>query len=225
MNPRAILFDFDYTLADSSEAIIDCFNVGLTGLGLPAASPDAIRATIGLSLEESLVAVAGEAFRPRTLEFRQLWRCRSDAIMVNLTRLLPGAAETVRSLRGRGLQLGVVSTKYRCRIEEVLERTGLRSSFATIVGGDDVAGCKPSPEGLLLAMERLGATPAETLFVGDSVVDSEAAQRAGVPFIGVLSGVTTAARLAAWNAADILASIESLPERLATKVSPKVSSL
>ncbi len=214
MAPRTILFDFDYTLADSSEAIIDCFNVGLAGMGLPAAEPDAIRATIGLNLEDSLVAVAGEGFRARALEFRRLWRERSDVIMVDLTRLLPGVAETIDSLGDRGFELGVVSTKYRCRIEEVFDRTGLRHRFGSIVGGDDVRTHKPDPEGLLLSLERMRVRPEEALYVGDNVVDAEAAHRAGVGFVGVLSGVTPAERLRQWDCVAVVETVADLPDIL-----------
>ncbi len=214
VRPRAILFDFDYTLADSSEAIVDCFNTSLTAMGLAAAEPDVIRATIGLSLEESLAAVAGERYRSRSAEFRQHWRLRSDLIMVKLTNLLPGVEETVRGLAADGFSLGVVSTKYRCRIEETFERSQLRESFSLVIGGDDVARHKPDPEGLLLALERLGVPAGEALYVGDSAADAEAAGRAGVGFVGVLSGVTSARALAKWNYVKIASSVRELPALL-----------
>lgn len=217
MTGGAILFDFDYTLADSSDAIIECFHVGLAALGLQPAAPDAIRATIGLSLEESLAAVAGESFRPRALEFRRAWRGHSDKVMVEMTRLLPGAAETIRRLADGDHRLGVVSTKYRTRIEEVLARAELSHCFQTVIGGDDVSLHKPDPEGLKLAMERLRLEPSEALYVGDSLADAEAAHRAGVPFIGVLTGVTSAQRLAKWPCMDILPSISALPEYMAAR--------
>ena len=187
---RLILFDFDYTLGDSSEAIVDCFNTGLRGLGLPEASPEEIRRTIGLPIVDSLVAVAGEAARARGREFRALWRTRSDVIMAPMTFLLPGAREAVETLHGEGRRLGVVSTKYRVRLDEVFRREGLRERFSVVLGGDDVSTPKPDPEGLLAAMERAGARPHETLYVGDSVVDAEAAERARVRFVAVPTGVT-----------------------------------
>ena len=61
-----------------------------------------------------------------------------------------------------------------------------------IVGGEDVKAAKPSPEGLLLAIKRLHVSKAETLYIGDSTVDAETAQAAGVDFAGVTHGVTTA---------------------------------
>ena len=92
--PQTLLFDFDYTLADSSTAVVKCANRALKGLGFETASPDAIRRTIGLSLPDTLAALAGEEHRPKASEFRRLWRELSDRIMVKETRLLPGVVET-----------------------------------------------------------------------------------------------------------------------------------
>ena len=189
-NYKAVIFDFDYTLADSSRAVIECANTGLRGLGLPPASPDAICRTIGLSLPETLVHLAGEKQRPRAVEFRRFWRQRSDKIMVDWTVLLPGAPEAVRALRKKGVQTGIVSTKYRFRIEAVLQREKLSDAFEVIVGGEDVSAHKPDPEGLLRAIDALGAAPKNTLYVGDSVTDAQTAERANVSFAAVLSGVT-----------------------------------
>ena len=189
-NYKAVIFDFDYTLADSSRAVIECANTGLRGLGLPPASSDAICRTIGLSLPETLVRLAGEKQRPLADEFRRFWRQRSDKIMVDWTVLLPGAREAVRALRKKGVQTGIVSTKYRSRIEAVLQREKLSDAFEVIVGGEDVSAHKPDPEGLLRAIDALGAAPKKTLYVGDSVTDAQTAERANVSFAAVLSGVT-----------------------------------
>ena len=64
-----------------------------------------------------------------------------------------------------------------------------------VVGGEDVKAAKPSPEGVFFALEHLGSTPQETLYIGDSTVDAETARNAGVDFAGVLNGMTTADEL------------------------------
>ena len=61
---RAVLFDFDFTLADSSEGIVVCMNHALARLGLPPAPADAIRRTIGLDLHTALANLAGEGWSP-----------------------------------------------------------------------------------------------------------------------------------------------------------------
>ena len=67
--PLAIVFDFDYTLGDSSTGVIESANYALTSMELSPASDDAICATIGLSLENSLVSLAGEKHRGRAEEY------------------------------------------------------------------------------------------------------------------------------------------------------------
>lgn len=209
------MFDFDYTVADSSEGIVDCFNYALGHIGLLPAPAELIRRTIGLPLEDSLVAVAGEPWRRHAPAFRSHWRRRSDQVMVAGTRLLDQAAASIEALHDAGVLLGIVSTKYRCRIEDVLLRENLHHRFDVLLGGDDVRVPKPDPEGLRLALDRLRLAPSEAIYVGDSVVDGEAAHAAGVPFIGVLTGVTTAAELARWKPRRILPSLAALPTLLA----------
>jgi phosphoglycolate phosphatase len=208
---KAVLFDFDYTLADSSDAVVECFNSGLAGIGLAKADPDAIRRTIGLSIPESLVRVAGEVHLPRAEEFRLHWRRRSDEIMVEWTRVFEWTAPTVEELRAAGYRLGIVSTKYRDRIHATLERNGLAGRFDVIVGGEDVERHKPDPEGLLTALARLCLAPRDALYVGDTVTDAEAARQAGMPFVAVLSGMTAERDFEGHPRAAVLPNIAELP--------------
>lgn len=208
---QAVLFDFDYTLADSSDAIVECFNTALVGIGLPKADALAIRRTIGLSIPESLARVAGPDHSHRAEEFRLHWRRRSDEIMVDWTKVFDWTRPAVEQLRQAGLPLGIVSTKYRTRIAATLERNGLDGLFEVIVGGEDVEQHKPAPEGLLSALERLGVDPGRALYVGDAAADAAAAHNAGTPFVAVLSGVTDERELAGYPNQAILPNIGALP--------------
>ena len=78
------------------------------------------------------------------------------------------------------------------------------------MGGEDVKAAKPSPEGLLLAIKRLHVSKAETLYIGDSTVDAETAQAAGVDFAGVTHGVTTAKELEKYPHQKIMNTLEEL---------------
>ena len=212
--PQAVVFDFDYTLADSSRAVVACVAAAFEAMGLPAAAWDDIRRTIGLSLPDTLARLAGEEVRPRAEEFRAHFRRRSDQVMADWTELLPGARSCIERLRGRGMKLAIVSTKFRFRIEDTLRREALAGSFATIIGGDDVTFCKPDPRGLLLAAERLEVDPCEVLYVGDSVTDAETARSAGVPFAAVLSGMTASGEFDVFDPLAVLDSVGELPEFL-----------
>ncbi len=188
--PGAVIFDFDYTLADSSSGVIVCVNHALAGLGLPAEPPERIRCTIGMSLAATLAELKGAATSHLAGEFQRLFIACADDVMVAQTVLYPWAPRLLASLAAHGITLGIVSTKYRQRLEAVLQREGLRSLFTVIVGGDDVVHPKPAPDALLVAVGKLGVPADAVLYVGDSIADGEAARSAGVPFVAVRSGVT-----------------------------------
>ncbi|MFN2271123.1 MAG: HAD family hydrolase [Anaerolineae bacterium] len=215
---QAIVFDFDYTLADSSRGVIECVGFALGELGLPAVSPEAVRQTIGLSLVDSFRMLVGSQHMAQSDEFARLFVQRADernsrghsSVMADLTVLFESVPATIAALKSRDFSLGIVSTKFRYRIEDILEREGLRDAFDVIVGGEDVMGHKPDPTGLLAAIERLGGAPENTLYVGDSVTDAETAKRAGVPFAAVLSGVTPREAFLDYPTCGILDSLTAL---------------
>ena len=217
-----IVFDFDYTLADSSLAVVECVTVALTEMGLAVPSEHTIRRAIGLSLPETLGRLAGEEHRHRAEEFRAFFRARSNQVMVDWTVMLPGVSDAVRELKRRGYRLGIVSTKFRSRIEATLERACLLDRFDTIVGGEDVTKFKPDPEGLLMASERLAASLGEMVYVGDSVTDGETAKRAGVPFIALLSGMTLRDDLALYSPRTVLPDIAALVAYLRPRAEPRL---
>jgi len=206
---RAVLFDFDYTLGESEEGIVLCANRALAALGFPPAPREAIRRTVGLTLEamfERLTGLDGESAG----RFREAFIACADEHMGRHTNLYPGVPELLRTLHGRGVPAGIVTTKRGYRVREVLARETLEPLVATIVGIDAVPRPKPAPDGLRLALRQLGVDPPEALYVGDSVVDGEAAQRAGVPFAAVLTGATPLAELEAWGPVAVLDDVTGL---------------
>lgn len=210
-NVRTIVFDFDYTLADSSPGVIESANYALGRLGLPGASDEAIRRTIGLSLPETLVTLAGQEHASHADEFFGLFMERADEVMHDATSLFGFVPNVVEKLRDDGFSLGIVSSKFRRRIEAVLERDGLREHFEVVVGGEDVKAFKPDPSGLLSALDRLSSTSRDTLYVGDSVTDAETARRAAVPFVAVLSGMTPRGDFSGYPVHEVLGDVTELP--------------
>ena len=212
--PQAVVFDFDYTLADSSQGAMECINFALDKMELDQVSAEAACRTIGLSLNETFLSLAEHHEPRRCDEFYRLFIQRAEEVMSNLTTLYESVPATIEALRERGLRLGIVSTKYRRRINEILEREALLHGFQVVIGGEDVEQHKPHPEGLLEAIERLKCSPASTLYVGDSVVDAELARRAGVPLIAVLSGVTPRGHFDSYEPVAVLENISELPKFL-----------
>ena len=216
----AAVFDFDYTLADSSEGCVECVNFAFREMGLAAHADETICRTIGLSLKETFVTLAGDHESARGDEFARLFIQRADQVMVDLTVMYDSVATTIAVLRESGLRLGIVSTKYRYRIERVLERENLRQFFEVVIGGEDVEQHKPHPAGLLEAIKRLECSPASTVYVGDSLVDAEVAKRAAVPFVAVLSGVTPGNHFDSYERIATLKDVSELPNFLQRNHTP-----
>lgn len=204
---HAVLFDFDFTLADSSAGVVVCMNHALGRLGLPPAPADAIRRTIGLDLHTALRILAGEEWSSREEEFFEHFVRKADEVMVASTSFLPGALHVLRALRDAGYLVGVVTTKYRHRVEDVLERDGLRGVVDVVVGVDDVPRAKPAPDGLVRAAGVLEVSVGDCVFVGDSEVDAMAARAAGMGFVAVLSGTTGGEVFARYPAKAVLGGV------------------
>ncbi len=186
---HAVFFDFDFTLADSSAGVTECINFALAKLGFPRVSRERACETIGLSLAETFSVLTGIDNEALATDFADRFVQRADEVMETMTHIYDSVPRAVGRLRSSELALGIVSTKFRYRIENILKRNGLSSQFDVIVGGEDVAKHKPDPSGLLRALRQLGIKSVEAVYVGDHVVDAETAERAAVPFIAVLSGI------------------------------------
>ena len=207
---KAVIFDFDYTLADSSEGVVECVNYALRGVGLPEANADEIRSTIGLPLPEILVSLAGRENSYMCEEYVVLFVEKADEVIADSTEVFDFVPDVMSYLKERDYTLGIVSTKFRHRIETILKREGLLRFFDVIVGGEDVSRHKPDPESLNLATRRLGLPREKLIYVGDSVTDAKTAKSSGVSFIAVLSGVTPRDAFKDYPRYAILASIQGL---------------
>ena len=180
MKYQAVLFDFDYTLGDSTQPIVASCTAALTAMGWPAPAREAVRLTVGYTLEDGYTMLTGDGDPEKRKEFFRRFKAHAAPIMARDTALCPGAAELLDWLQERGIPAGIVSTKGGDVIHQIFRNQGLRERLTLIVGGQDVSRAKPDPEGLNLAVERLKEDKSAVLFCGDTVIDAETAQRAGI---------------------------------------------
>ncbi len=92
-----------------------------------------------------------------------------------------------------------------------MDRHGVRNLFPVIVGGEDIERYKPDPMGLERALDLMSILPSQALYVGDHVVDAEAARRAGTLFVAVLSGFVAMDEFLPLPNVGILESVSRLP--------------
>lgn len=212
MSYTTYLFDFDYTLADSSRGIVTCFRNVLTRHGYTQPTDDDIKRTIGKTLEDSFSILTGVTDAEQLAAFKKEYGKEADTHMTVNTLLFPETKAVLTTLKEKGARIGIISTKFRFRIKELLDLHFPADFLDIIVGGEDVKTHKPSPEGLLSAIEQLHADKGETLYIGDSTVDAETALAAGVDFAGVTHGMTTAEELAQYPHRKIMSTLEELPD-------------
>ncbi|WP_373117486.1 HAD family hydrolase [Holdemania massiliensis] len=209
-NIKAVLFDFDYTLGDSSSGIVISVNYALNKLAYPPAEPQVVCSTIGLSLPETFLRLTGCHDPLKTAAFAQFFKEKADEVMVAHTNLYPGVQNLLVSLRSRQICIGIVSTKYHYRINQILSHNQMTKLFDGIVGAEDVVNPKPDPQGVLKMMEQFASTPSKTLYVGDSLVDALTAQNAQSLFAAVLSGATSAEAFQVFHPLAVMSNLSEI---------------
>ena len=178
-----VLFDCDGTLTNSLHGAMDSFLHGFSAVGAQEIRPEEIIAWYGISADKIFQrllphrpdhAVAGfEAF----LEHQ-----RSQIQSVTLHA---GMAEILQSIDAAGIPMGVVTGRHRSDLHIMFEHFGLHPYFDVIVTDDQVSKPKPSPEGLLKALQH-GAWQAEkSVYIGDSASDILAAKAINMSAIAV----------------------------------------
>jgi len=185
---RGVIFDLDGTLIDSYQAIYLGFHYAYSEMGLSPLSYEQVQRAVGRGLGHTFRELLGEERVPQALT---LFRKKYEEVFRAHTHLLPDAREVVGSLGSRGIQLAVATNKLGRFSRAIFEHFGMEKMFAVILGDGDVSRNKPDPEMLYLAMEKMGVGKEETIFVGDSVIDIQTGQNAGVRVFAVPTGNTT----------------------------------
>lgn len=190
MKYKAYIFDFDYTLGDSTIGIVNSVNYALVKLGYKEKDVDDIRNTIGFSLEATYEFLTRNTNRKEAEMFSKYFKEKADEIMVDYTHIYPGVERLLMHIKEDDGKIGIVTTKFHYRIVEILLKYKLEQYIDVIIGAEDVKFAKPNPEGILMAIKKLNVNEKDILYVGDSLVDAETALNATVDFVGVLTGTT-----------------------------------
>lgn len=214
---KAIIFDFDGTLADSIGLYWQAFNDGLTSVGLRPVRKDEIvdGLSAGIQPEEILTRlfprelrlrknIVEECKRQMGVSFRALW---SKGVM-----LFPRTASAIRNLSRMGLKIAIVTGRKNAAndVREILESYSLGSCVDVIISGEEVAR-KPAPDIIVEGAKRLHVKPSDCLVVGDSIVDIMASKAAGAHSVAVTTGVGRRRKLAEQEPDFILRSVADLP--------------
>ncbi len=184
---RNIFFDFDGTLADTSEGIVRCTQITLQEMGLPPSTPERIRATIGLPLG-ACFARGTDTPPERVDEACATYRRMFNEIAIPCITLYPGVKEGLAALHASGLRLAICTSRSSASLHSLIRMLEIEPYFCALTNNEDVSHPKPAPDLALLLLERLDARPEESLVVGDTVFDLQMGRAAGCRTCGVTWG-------------------------------------
>ncbi|MBI2184384.1 MAG: HAD family hydrolase [Thaumarchaeota archaeon] len=193
--PKTLLFDMDGTLIkfkfkvkESRRALI----AKLREMGFDASSFSEEMPT-QLIYDSALQQIRQ---RKLNLEFKAvkgtlgviLDRFESEAF--SESELNPSVVDVLSYFKSQGFKMGLVTNDGRAAASVILDKHSLRRFFDIVITRDDVERMKPDPEGILRASAALGVDPSEALYVGDSVLDVQAAKSAGIgTVVSIIGGV------------------------------------
>lgn len=187
---KAVVFDFDMTIADSSQVIVCLLNDTAEHFGYSRKRYEEVLPCVGNTHEIMLGYVTGEKDREKLLTMRTYYRAISKEEMPKRTTFFPGVERCLKTLKSRGIKVGLLSLKLRDLLFASLDKYDLSRYFDQVLGSEDVPAHKPDPSGMFKMMEKLGVDRREILYVGDSLVDEKTAKNAGVDFCAMLLGGT-----------------------------------
>lgn len=179
---RAVLFDFDGTLANTFPLIYRSFRELWKGVDGRERTNEEIFSLFGPPEEE---IIRREVPEQRLEAFLEEYFSLYQKFHEEEVEQVPQVLQLLRDLKAKGYHVGVVTGKGRKSAEISLAKLEMADWIDTLVTGSDVRRYKPDPEGIQKALSQLGCSPEEGIYIGDSPDDVRAGLAAGVGTVGV----------------------------------------
>ncbi len=185
-----VLFDLDGTLTNSLPLIRRTYKKVFADMGLSWEETN-ISHLVSLPLREIGRRFAGEHKEQEFFDrYQHFYRQEHDEYI----HLFPGTEDMLHKLKAH-YKLGIVTSKSRIGTEMTVEFLNLEQWFSPIITADDVKNHKPHPEPVIKALDTLKVEPGQAVYIGDSPLDIQAGNSAGVSTIAVSWGMVEKAVL------------------------------
>lgn len=186
---KAVIFDLDGTLVNSLFDLATACDYALSQKGFPTHTVEEYKYFIGNGIPKLIERALPEVNRNAyTIEVvKEIFLKYYSVHFADKTVAYGGMKETVTELKNRGLKLAVVTNKADNMAKSVVKAV-YGDIFDIVVGLNDKFPAKPNAASTLDTLNKLSVTPDECVFVGDSAVDIQTANNAGIKSVGVLWG-------------------------------------
>jgi HAD superfamily hydrolase (TIGR01509 family) len=187
---KAVIFDWDGTIADTRNAVVQSFQKVLTEAGCRV-SDEFIERRMGIGTKKTIIGAFKECnmrLDVLTLEKLIAKKLAMHAELGKIVSIFNGVTELLEALQGK-VKLALATMSNRIVIDILLPEKGISSYFKVVVSADDITNPKPDPEAFLLTAKKLGVNPRECVVVEDSIFGVKAARAANMKCIAVSSGV------------------------------------
>ena len=210
-----LLFDLDGTLTDPREGIVRSLEYAFNKLGVPLPPDVPLTSLIGPPLHEALANLLGTTERARIEEAVLAYRERYGDVGLFENSVYPGIPDALATLRDRGHELRVATSKAVIYARRVLAHFDLDRFFEAVHGAEFDGRRSNKGELIRYTLTIDGLPPDDVVMIGDRKHDLEGARSAGVRGVGVLWGFGGRAELAACAPVALVASVAELPAAVA----------
>jgi phosphoglycolate phosphatase len=212
MRLTAAIVDLDGTMVDTVDDFVVALSGALAELGLPGVDRAFVALTVGKGSEHLIRSTLAHAGADAGLYEAAMARYQHHYRAVNglNSTVYPGVVEGLERLSAQGLKLACLTNKPTAFALALLQYKGLADYFSHVFGGDAFERRKPDPLPLLKTCEALGSQPADTLMIGDSSNDAQAARAAGCPVVLVSYGYNHGQSVQAVDADAVIDRLDQL---------------
>ncbi len=183
MKNCGVIFDCDGTLLNSLGHAVTSFNWALENIGEAPRTAGEIKKFFGRAADRIFFQLLGDETKAQKA-FESF--CDHHRELALQMHLFPGIQELLKSLGQSGVPMAIVTGRHERDLQIVLKRHNIAKYFVTMIADNHLSKPKPAPEGILLAASRMKLEPSTTYYVGDSIVDIQAAKAAGAKGIAAL---------------------------------------
>jgi HAD superfamily hydrolase (TIGR01509 family) len=186
---KAVIFDWDGTLANTKKPVVKSFQYVLKKNGC-FTSNKTIERWVGIGTKKTFEKILEECnikYNEKELNKLTKEKINFQLKLTNSVTLFKGAVELLEELKGK-INIALATMSNRIVVEKILVEKSIRKYFNVIFSADEVIHPKPNPEVFLLSAKKMGTKPKDCVVIEDSIFGIKAAKKAGMKCIAIPSG-------------------------------------